>query len=253
MNSPYSSKKNDRWLSITKKLIASHPLSLEEIRDIILISWEDLWSTSIGKNPRFSFLEINPPAQVIGYFLEKLIAKNLSHKYPAIWRGGKGTEKDLHYIKNIKYSIEMKSSGQPSLKVYGNRSYGQKLNDQSIGKKDKSGYYITVNFFMNRISLIRFGWIDHHDWKAQKAASGQMSGLKKEVYKYKLLPIQGDYILDSSMRLVEGVGDRAMIYLEKIKIFSIRDLIQFKGRKTREIDKYLKLAHIYIKKYHSKL
>lgn len=83
-------------------------------------------------------------------------------------------DKDVVYIPNNDYSVEIKTSSNPN-NVYGNRSYVQENSDNNSGKS-KSGYYITVNlekFDVENpskkpmIKKIRFGWIDHTDWKAQ--------------------------------------------------------------------------------------
>ena len=73
--------------------------------------------------------------------------------------------------------------------------------------------------------MIRFGWIDSSDWQAQKAASGQMAGLPVKVYKYKLLPIKGEYTLDAPLKLLDGVGPQSVIVLNKKGYFNIKDLI----------------------------
>ena len=60
--------------------------------------------------------------------------------------------------------------------------------------KDKNGYYITINFEKfpkdrsrrPEILVIRFGYLEHTDWIAQKASTGQQARLGSDVYKYKL-------------------------------------------------------------------
>ncbi|HGG7675208.1 TPA: ScaI family restriction endonuclease, partial [Neisseria meningitidis] len=60
--------------------------------------------------------------------------------------------------------------------------------------KSKNGYYLTINFekFMPdlklrpEIKIIRFGWLDHTDWIAQTAATGQQARLSPEAYRSKL-------------------------------------------------------------------
>ena len=37
-----------------------------------------------------------------------------------------------------------------------------------------------------RIKRIKFGWLDHSDWKAQAAATGQNSTLDKDAWNHKL-------------------------------------------------------------------
>ena len=65
------------------------------------------------------------------------------------------------------------------------------------GQKDKNGYYIAINFEkfddvkpnLPKILLIRFGYLEHTDWIAQTAATGQQARLSADVYNYKLKKI----------------------------------------------------------------
>lgn len=191
-----------------------------------MLSWSRLWSTWVGDaNIGFPLAEIDPPATVIGYMFEKLFAKELAVRLPGHWRGGVGSEKDLHCLSNEMMSVEMKASGQLGYKIYGNRSYGQVLENADAAKKDKSGYYITVNFYGQTLTLLRFGWIDASDWQAQRAATGQMAGLSDEVYNHKLLPICGDYIFNGPVQLVNKVGGTAAASLQALGIHTIGQLI----------------------------
>ena len=66
--------------------------------------------------------------------------------------------------------------------------------DSGRGQKDKNGYYITINFEKfprdktnkPEILIVRFGYLEHTDWIAQKSETGQKARLKPDVYKYKL-------------------------------------------------------------------
>lgn len=137
--------------------------------------------------------EIFPKPQIMGFFLHELIPLELKGRYPSQWRGEiSASDKDIVYIPDVKFSIEVKTSSNPS-HIYGNRSYAQST---TKGKKAKSGYYLAVNFekfsSVNEhpsIKLIRFGWLDSNDWIGQKAASGQQSRLSSEVENYKLLEL----------------------------------------------------------------
>jgi hypothetical protein len=170
------------------------------------------------------------PATVVGYFFEVLFAKEMERRFPGKWRGcQQGDEKDLVYIPNRDYSVEIKASGQLGLKVYGNRSYGQKVQNQLLAKKEKSGFYITVNFFKTSLSLIRFGWIDAGDWKPQASATGQMAGLPDDVYRYKLVRISGAYELLAPVGVVPGVGPKLASDLVGEGIATIGDLLKFQG------------------------
>ena len=123
----------------------------------------------------------------------ELIPLELSARYPEEWRGDKNaSDKDIVYIPNNKYSIEVKTSSNPR-HIYGNRSYAQA---STKGKKAKSGYYLAVNFekFSDinhhpNILLVRFGWLDSDDWIGQKAATGQQSRLSPDVENYKLIEL----------------------------------------------------------------
>ncbi|MEA5571217.1 ScaI family restriction endonuclease [Calothrix sp. UHCC 0171] len=235
MSSPYNSLGEEEWLAKTQDLVDQHPLDFETIRRVALKCWDTLWSTKIGEGElSISLWELDVPAIVIGYFFEKLFAKELETEHPCIWRGGKSKDdKDIVYIPNNFYSIEIKSSGQLGVKVFGNRSYGQNVENSELEKKEKSGYYITVNFYERTLSLLRFGWIDHEDWKAQKAATGQAAGLGNSVYKYKLLEIDGDYRLDAPIGIVKGIGSKTSKDFSAEGVQTIRDLQNYQGRNSK--------------------
>ena len=127
--------------------------------------------------------------------MHELIPLEFTTLHPDEWRGEQvGSDKDIVYIPNDKYSIEVKTSSNPR-HIFGNRSYAQ---GSTKGKKSKSGYYLAVNFekFSKtnkkpRILLIRFGWLDSSDWRGQAAATGQQASLTKEAESEKLLKIYG--------------------------------------------------------------
>ena len=226
MASPYAAAPETEWMGVTKRLIDEHPLTLDVILDAALISWERLWSSTVGDSKTgFRLQELDPPATVVGYFFEKIFSKQLASQMPDMWIGGKGSQKDLHCITNESKSVEMKSSGQLGYKVYGNRSYGQKNEDEEAAKKDKSGYYITINFYKHDLNLLRFGWIDADDWKAQASATGQMAGLGEKTYQNKLIVIRGRYMLSGPIQLVRGVGPKASETLLKAGINTIGDML----------------------------
>jgi hypothetical protein len=127
------------------------------------------------------------------------------------------------------YSIEIKTSGQLGLKIFGNRSYGKSVENPDLAKKEKSGYYITVNFYDRIINLIRFGWIDHSDWKAQSSESGQSAGLSEEIYTYKLIPIAGEYRLNTPVTLLKGIGGKTAKIFEDEGIKTVRELENYQG------------------------
>lgn len=233
MPSPYAGYPITDWPEITTALVAEHPLNLDIIRDVALTTWEVLWQTRIGEGETIIRLdEIDVPATVVGYFFEKLFARELQRRFPQEWHGSRRKdEKDLVYIPNQRFSIEMKSSGQLGIKIFGNRSYNQQTQEESqVSKAEKSGYYITINFHGHTLNLIRFGWIDIDDWKPQKSATGQAATLAEEVYKYKLVPISGDYRLNAPVTLLSGVGRKILDVFSAEGIATINELLQYEGR-----------------------
>lgn len=193
MSSPYQGYTTDQWLEITRRLVREHPLTVEEIVAVVLSSWNSIFISSLGKRGFKIGTHIFPKPQVMGFLLHELIPLELVARHPGQWRAEtQSGDKDIEFIPNDRYSIELKTSSDPK-HIYGNRSYAQKV---SKAKKTKSGYYLTVNFdkflitqSIPRIKLIRFGWIDSSDWIGQKAATGQQSRLPSEVENYKLLEI----------------------------------------------------------------
>ncbi len=226
MSSPYAGLPPDRWPEVTKCLLDQHPLSPPQILEVCLSCWGLLWQTTIGPPGEGVPLgSIDVPATVVGYFLERLIARRLSDLFPGVWRGGTAAEKDLVFSPDHRFSVEIKCSGQRGVKVYGNRSYGQDLEDPARAKKSKSGYYITVNFCRQALLLVRFGWIDEDDWRPQKAPSGQMAGLGEDVYAGKLVEIDGDYRLLSPVAILSGVGPQKEEELRRYGVETIGDLL----------------------------
>lgn len=227
--SPYAGKPQSAWLGITQKLVSNHPLKSAELLDAATTAWATLWQTTVGTGSlSVKLSDLKVPATIIGYFFEVLLARELERRTPTLWRGNLSKEdKDLVYIPDPAFSVEIKTSGQAGFKVYGNRSYGQKSGTDVAPKKEKSGYYITVNFYNQTLSLIRFGWIDAADWDPQEAPTGQMAGLKQPVYDHKLLSLPGTYRQHAPVLLLDGVGPPTADQFAQLGITTIGDLIRY--------------------------
>lgn len=193
MNSPYQDKEVKEWAAITEQLILKHPLSADEIKAVVLDSWEEIFKSKIGGKPYHIGKDILPKPQIMGYFLHEIIPLEFERRHPGMWMiDKKAGDKDLICLSDDQYSIEIKTSSNPN-SIFGNRSYAQ---ESKNGKKSKSGYYLAINFekFSNEISKpkilkIRFGWLDHSDWMGQKSATGQQSRLSRDVEKLKLIEL----------------------------------------------------------------
>ncbi len=190
LKSPYENLDTTRWLKVTEKLIKKHPLSEKEIVDSVLESWNEIFNSKIGGLQ--IGIEIHPSPQIISFLMHELVPYKLSQLYPGVYKIGTGkAEKDIYCITNDFYSVEIKASSHAS-SIYGNRSYAQPNVEKA--KKNKNGYYLTINFAKfskeakqrPEISLIRFGYIEHTDWRGQKSETGQQASLSLDCYKYKL-------------------------------------------------------------------
>ncbi len=153
-SSHYAGKPEKSWAAITRRLVARHPLELDELREVALIAWRTLWETTVGSGETSVRLtELRVPGTIVGYFFEVLFARELTRRYPEEWRCSQSKdEKDHVYLPDPSLSVEIKASGQAGYKVYGNRSYGQKSENALLVKKEKSGFYLTVNFSGRRFA-----------------------------------------------------------------------------------------------------
>jgi hypothetical protein len=191
--SPYQSLSHDQWRSKTQELIAKHPLAGEHLIDLVLTSWKDVFDSKLGLRGYRIGLDIKPKPQIMGFFLHEFLQLEIAHRYPGVWRGEiSASDKDLVYIPDPKYSIEIKTSSHPA-KIFGNRSYAQ---ESKSSKKSKSGFYIAINFekFLPQsascdITKIRFGWLDTEDWRGQSSQSGQQASLSPQVEAGKLVTL----------------------------------------------------------------
>lgn len=190
MDSPYSNIPIDSWSKITDKLISEHPLEMKELVDIVLSVWESIFHSKFGTKGFEIGKDIFPKPQIMGFLLHELIPLELASRHPGEWHPDEQAhDKDLVYLPDPRYSIEVKTSSNPS-SIFGNRSYAQESTDK---KKSKSGYYLTVNYQKcspglerPKILLIKFGWLDAQDWIGQKSATGQQSRLPPDVATKKL-------------------------------------------------------------------
>lgn len=194
---PYDKIPQARWLGVTEELVDDHPLRPEQIVTAVIDAWDGLFTTSIGKHGLKIGQHIFPKPQVIGALLHELIPAEFVMLDKTSWRPEKtANDKDIVYIPDDKYSIELKTSSHPN-QIFGNRSYAQA---PTADKKGKDGYYLAVNFetFSAKnprpsILFIRFGWLGHSDWIGQTSQTGQQARLSPATYstKFKTLYVKG--------------------------------------------------------------
>jgi len=190
MASPYRRVRPERWRHVTERLVATHPLSPDELVEVVLAAWDSIFASRFGTTRLRIGKDIFPRPQIMGFLLHEIITADLEHGHPESWAGDKrATEKDLNYVPDSQFSVEIKTSSHPR-QIFGSRSFAQK---PSARKKEKSGYYLAINFekwpkdaSRPRIRRIRFGWLDEEDWIGQTAPSGQQAHLSPEADQGKL-------------------------------------------------------------------
>lgn len=191
VSSPYTGLPESKWRNKTIELINEYPLDLKILKNIVLQSWDDLLSSTIGAKLKIG-KDFQPSPQLTAGWLHTLICIKITDIDDKEWACEKNaSDKDIINLKNSKYSTEIKTSSSPS-KIFANRSYAQSVTDP---KKSKSGYYLAVNFEKitidnePKIILVRLGWLDHSDWIAQTSETGQQARLSPITYATKLLEI----------------------------------------------------------------
>ena len=201
MESPYNGKPQEEWQDITVNLVCNHPL-LPELADVVLESWNAIFKSKIGDF--YIGKDIFPEPQIMGFFLHDLIALYLSERHQGEYRlGSPHVEKDVHCIDDPDFSFEIKTSSNPT-QIFGNRSYAQPASGNEA--KSKDCFMLAVNFekftpenTRPQIKLIRFGYLEHSDWIAQAAATGQQARLSPETYRnkfVKLYPQETEMLFD---------------------------------------------------------
>ena len=185
---PYDGVAPAAWPDITQQLVAEYPLALDELTAVVLDSWKRILETKIGGELRFGY-EYKPSPQMVGNFLHSMIPVVLEREYPSEWRKDDSRdEKDLLYLPNSRFDTEIKTSSQRG--IFANRSYAQ---PSAPGSKNKSGYYLAINFQKfgadqpASITMIRLGWLSHEDWIPQASPTGQQAYLSPITYQTKFV------------------------------------------------------------------
>lgn len=195
MNSPYHNIPKSKWKEITKKLVKEHPFTKSKIVEIVFKSWKAIFESTIGE---FKIgQEIFPAPQILSFFLHELIGHYFDKKYKGKFRvGAEKDEKVIHCVYDENFSVEIKASSNKN-RIFANRSYAQPASDNQ--KKNKDGYFIAVNFEKvtknnpkPKILFIRFGYLEHSDWRAQVAATGQQASLSPETYEQKFITLYSE-------------------------------------------------------------
>jgi len=159
---PYENVPVEQWRVITDELVRSHPLT-PVIVDLCQKSWQSILHGKINTYLNMQISEMSVSPQATGALLHDVIPEYIQKNIEG-FRKGVGKEKDIVCEYNDEFSLELKTSSQKS--IYGNRSYAK-----SDRGKEKSGYYLTINFEKisanePKLLLIQMGWLSQYDWVA---------------------------------------------------------------------------------------
>jgi hypothetical protein len=178
---------------VTDRLVSDHPLT-KEFTEVVLASWSDIFATRVGGQKYRIGADIKPSAQLVGLLFHELVPLAFQGRYPGRWsKATNKRDKDLVCLVDPVQSVEIKSSSHSS-QIFGNRSYAQiAAEPESAARKGKSGYYLAINFEKfsadthPRIVKIRFGWLYHNDWIAQRSPTGQQARVNPFADRVKLV------------------------------------------------------------------
>lgn len=172
------------------ELVNKYPIPHSTIRKSVELSWNKILSTKIGGELQIG-TDYKPTPQMLGNFLHLMIPIELEKLTSLGVRQGIGNiEKDIVYTEDRSFDLEIKTSSSRS--IFANRSYAQPSSPEA---KDKSGYYLAINFqSFNKtenpiITTIKLGWLNHEDWIPQRSSTGQQARLAPKVWENKFIKI----------------------------------------------------------------
>lgn len=79
--SPYLNLPQHKWEDKTRELIVAHPLTENELVDVVLQSWKGIFKSTIGHHAKIG-VHIFPKPQMIGLFRHELIPMEIAARYP---------------------------------------------------------------------------------------------------------------------------------------------------------------------------
>lgn len=190
-------------------------LPCDKIVSCVEEAFEKLNQTTFGS---VSILDASFPSQIFCSIFHELIVLEIS-KVPG-WRAGKqGKEADLVHESDVTLQVKTNSSVDG---IAGNRHANKNQ------YADPSEFYLCVNFIpKDCICKIRAGWVNAASWKPQKG-KGNASVLKKEHLR-DLPLLYGDYLKETNLISIEGIGDKSLEKLSEKGIFRVKDLLTVKN------------------------
>ena len=160
------------WLGTTRTARRRSSAQPDVLRDAVIKTWSTLWLTTVGAGRDLGETHRSQGSRHDRRLLLRgaCLPANLNVVRPpcGVERVERGKGSRLHPRPRI---LDRNQDFWPS-RVQGLRESKLWPKDRRTisSKKEKSGFYITVNFFNQILTLIRFGWIDADDWDPQESA-----------------------------------------------------------------------------------
>ncbi|MEG4037322.1 ScaI family restriction endonuclease [Microcoleus sp. S36b_A4] len=81
MTSPYAGLATEDWAVKTRELIEIHPLSPNEIYEVVIQVWREIFESNLTSKNYQIGVDLFPRPQIMGYFLHELIPLELARRY----------------------------------------------------------------------------------------------------------------------------------------------------------------------------
>ncbi len=178
---------NAALVAATQHKVDQFPIAMDVLKGLVLEAGHILLQENLFGKTLKEVIDAAPnKGSFIGQLFPFALNKLLVERYPTIFRPEEHLyEKDVVCIIDRSYDFEIKVSTS-SENIVGNKSYAS-----DGGYKDKSSFYLAVNFNRDTyaVDLIRFGWLDITDWSINDSANGQGSRVKTLPLRSKMITI----------------------------------------------------------------
>jgi hypothetical protein len=171
----------------TQEKIDKFPISMQQLSTLVLDTGIIMLNEKLFGKSLKEIIDSSPnKGALIGQLFPIAFNQKLVAAHPDVFRPEQHIyEKDIVCIVNRLYDFEIKVSTSDE-KILGNQSYAN-----NGGYKDKSSFYLAVNFdkIDYSIKLIRFGWLDIEDWGISDSLNGQGSAVNTLAQRSKMITI----------------------------------------------------------------
>ena len=106
---PYEGIEEQHWENVTVDLINKFPIPMDVIKEIVLDSWNEIFTITNSSHDFAIGKTIFPKPQILGFFLEEIITQKIHRLDPETWvPDPTGYSKDLENVVAPEFSVEIK-------------------------------------------------------------------------------------------------------------------------------------------------